>query len=466
MRRAAGSPPLQDEVSPLPDYEGAEVPAPGIGVPATLTQQHLHRSVSDIKSMPAAEVLAVAFLCSLLLGQVARVPLVSTDIKAARILLSDVVAAALAAWLFGSVLVAGRIRLDRPTTLFVGFVVINTLAIIVAAVRFDLTAGQVAFSSLYLIRWSLYAGAYLFALTALRAAAAPRLIRTAVGVCGVFAAFGIIQSIFLPNFAFIVYPDAIPYVDWDIQGNRLVSSFLDPNFAGAFIMFGLLFIHAQATDRRPSYPLLALFWIALILTLSRSSIIATVLGLGLLTFRTRSFRRLFVPLAGLAVVGTLVADRLIQFAATYNKLTLLEPSALARLSGWLLAWRVFTDNPLIGVGYNTFGIVRANYGSVAAGSMAFGSDGGILYMAAVSGIIGVALLGAALWRLMSLGWRTYQTRTLPSTVRVLGLTLHVWIPSLVVQSAASNSIFYPFIIGLLFLLGGLCARQYYEAVAP
>jgi hypothetical protein len=86
-------------------------------------------------------------------------------------------------------------------------------------------------------------------------------------------------------------------------------------------------------------------------------------------------------------------------------------------------------------------------------------------MAAVSGIVGVALLGAVLWRLSTIGWRTYQIKTLPRTVRVLGLTLHAWIPSLVVHSAASNSIFYPFIIGVLFLLGGLCARQYYEAEA-
>jgi hypothetical protein len=424
--------------------------------------QYLRRTASS-PGWAAAEVLVVVFLCSLVVGQVAKVPLVATDIKTARILLSDVLAAALAAWLFASALVAGRIRLDRNAALFAGFVVMNAIAIGVTAVRFDLTAAQVAFSSLYLIRWSLYAAVYVFALTALRPAAAPRLIRATVTVCAVFAGFGIIQSIFLPDFAFMVYPDAIPYVDWDVQGNRLVSTFLDPNFAGAFIMFGLLFIHAQGVDRKPSYPLLALFWVALILTLSRSSIIATFLGLGLLTFRTRSFRRLFIPFVCFVLIATLAADRLIQFAAAYNKLTLIEPSALARLGNWLVAWRVFIDNPLIGVGYNTFGIVRASYGSAAVGSAAFGSDGGILYMAAVSGIVGVALLGAVLWCLTALGWRTYQTRTLPQPVRVLGLTLHAWIPSLVVHSAASNSIFYPFIIGLLFLLGGLCARQYGEA---
>jgi len=423
-------------------------------------------SHTGVRSMPAAELLVLAFLCSLVLGQVAKVPLVSSDIKTARLLLSDLLTAALAAWLFASVLLAGRIRLDRTIGLFAGFVVVNLVAIGVTAVRFDLTPGEVAFSSLYLIRWSLYASVYLFALTAVRRSAGPRLIHAAVVVCGAFAAFGIIQSIFMPNFAFIVYPDAIPYIDWDIQGHRLVSTFLDPNFAGAFIMFGLFYAHAQAADRKPSYPLLALFWLALILTLSRSSIIAALCGLGLLAFRTRSFHRLFVPLLLFVLIAVLAADRLMQFAAAYNKLTFIEPSALARLGDWLLAWRVFIDNPLIGIGYNTFGIVRGAYGAVGVGSGAFGSDGGVLYMAAVSGIVGVALLGAGLWRLMAIGWRTYRIKQLPQNVRGLGLALHVWIPSLVIQSAASNSIFYPFIIGMLFLLGGICARQYYESTTP
>ena len=42
-----------------------------------------------------------------------------------------------------------------------------------------------------------------------------------------------------------------------------------------------------------------------------------------------------------ALIGTLAADKLIEFAASYHKLTLLEPSALSRLSSWLLAWQVF-----------------------------------------------------------------------------------------------------------------------------
>ena len=438
-----------------------------VSLPAGGIPQHRGlRKTGMVQTRSAAEVLAVAFLFSIMLGQIAKVPLISTQTKTAPILLSDLIAAGLCLWLVASILVAGRIRLDRVSVLLAGFVAVNTLAIAVSAVRYELTPSEIAFSSLYLARWTVYASLYLFALSALKTRSAPGLVRVALGVCGAFASFGILQAIFLPNFAFIIYPDAIPYIDWDVQGHRLVSTFLDPNFAGAFILFGLLFIHASGAARgRQSYSLLALFWLALILTLSRSSIIAALVGTSLLTFRTGNFRRLFIPLASFALVATLAGSRLIEFAAQYNKLTFADASALSRLVSWLLAWRIFTDNPVIGIGYNTFGFVRRLYGATAAGSAAFGSDGGLLYMAAISGVVGLALLGTVLWRLTTTGLRTYRTETLPSSVRVLGLTLHAWIPSLVVQSAASNSIFYPFIIGPLFLLGGLCARQYYESAA-
>jgi O-antigen ligase len=435
---------------------------PAGGIPQDLGA----RRTDIVPARSAAGILASIFFCSVLLGQVAKIPLIATETKTAPILLSDVIAGVLCLWLLASVLVAGRIRLDWPALLLSGFVAVNTLAIAVAAVRYGLTGAEVAFSSLYLVRWTMYAALYLFALTAIRRAAAPALIRLGVTVCTVFASFGIIQSALLPNFAFIVYPDAIPYVDWDVQGHRLVSTFLDPNFAGAFILFGLLFYHARraASGRQVILPL-ALYWTALLLTLSRSSIGAAIVGLGVITLRTGSLRKLFLPLALFAVVAWVAADQILEFAASYQKLSLTDPSALRRLTAWLLAWRIFADNPLIGIGFNTFGFVRAAYSSGASGNAAFGSDGGVLYIAAVSGLAGVALLGGALWRLWILGLRTYRTTSLPEPVRELGLTLHAWIPCLIVHSAASNSIFYPFIIGPLFLLGGLCARQYYAGSA-
>jgi hypothetical protein len=54
------------------------------------------------------------------------------------------------------------------------------------------------------------------------------------------AAFGIVQAAFLPNFAFIVYPEARELLDWDPQRHRLVSTVLEPNVAAGMIITVLL----------------------------------------------------------------------------------------------------------------------------------------------------------------------------------------------------------------------------------
>src|SRR3954468_4501798 len=167
-----------------------EVSLPAGGIPEYIGL----RKTAIVRTRSAAEVLAVAFLCSIMLGQIAKVPLISTETKTAPILLSDLIAAGLCLWLVASILVAGRIRLDRPSVLLGGFVAVNTLAIAVSAVRYELTPSEIAFSSLYLARWTVYASLYLFALSALKTRSAPGLIRVALGVCGAFASFGILQA--------------------------------------------------------------------------------------------------------------------------------------------------------------------------------------------------------------------------------------------------------------------------------
>src|SRR3954467_15971821 len=97
-----------------------------VSLPVGGTTQRLGmRKTGIVRTRSAAEVLAIAFLCSIMLGQVAKVPLISTETKTAPILLSDLIAAGLCLWLVASILVAGRIRLDRLSVLLGGFVAVN-----------------------------------------------------------------------------------------------------------------------------------------------------------------------------------------------------------------------------------------------------------------------------------------------------------------------------------------------------
>src|SRR3954462_3121256 len=73
----------------------------------TLSRETQTEPVAAIQVMTGAEVLVVIFLFAVLLGQVAKVPLVATETKTAPLLLSDIVAVALGLWLTASVLLSG-----------------------------------------------------------------------------------------------------------------------------------------------------------------------------------------------------------------------------------------------------------------------------------------------------------------------------------------------------------------------
>jgi putative inorganic carbon (hco3(-)) transporter len=193
----------------------------------------------------------------------------------------------------------------------------------------------------------------------------------------VFAGFGIIQAIFLPGFAQMVYPDSRLYADWDPQGHRLVSTFLDPNFAGAFIVIGLLIQLSLVSygERVAAWkPLLLLT--ALVMTLSRSSVLALFAGaLMIVAIRGVSRRALWLGAATLVLLSA-AAPALLRFAAKFNKLQV-DASALERLVTWTRGLRILADHPILGVGFNTYGFVQERYGFERSYAASYSIDGGL-----------------------------------------------------------------------------------------
>ena len=411
--------------------------------------------------------LAALLLILLPLGQLFRVPVFETGAKEAPLLIIDIVVAIAFGLMIAAAVRNGRFRVDLALGAVALFVIMNVAGVLWTTIRLGLEPGDTLVSLLYLARWTVYAGLYGFALTHLRARATGALSNVFLIACAIFAAFGAVQSVFLPNFAFIVYPDAISAVDWDRQGHRLVSTFLDPNFAGGFILMGLLLLHARgAVGARAPQLLIAGLWLTLLLTFSRSSVLAALVGVSWLTIKTRGRGAGIVPVLLAGVVVAVTAQYWISFATDYQKLTLSDPSALSRIGLWLLAARTFVDHPIVGVGYNTFGFVRAEYGEAVFGGASFAVEGGLLYLAAVSGLVGLALIAYLLWRIFRTGLDVYRRTSLQPEQRGLGLALSAWIPALLVHSLAANSIFYPFILAPFFLFAGLCAACLYQRPNP
>jgi O-antigen ligase len=260
----------------------------------------------------------------------------------------------------------------------------------------------------------------------------------------------------LPGFAQLVYAGSRPYLDWDPQGRRLVSTILDPNIAGAMLMSILLVELAQISvgARVARWKPLVLFT-ALVLTLSRSSAIGLVLGIGVIVAVYGIPKRLLRVAAVAFLLALAALPRLITFAASYGKFGL-DASALARLAAWGMAVRVFADHPWIGVGFNTYGfIVEREYGVPRLGVANYSADGGLLFAAVMTGVIGLALL---LWMFIVIYRRcaaVWRAKVASAEHRGIAIGTLASIVAIAAHSVFVNSLFTTFVMEIMWVLVGL-----------
>jgi hypothetical protein len=281
----------------------------------------------------------------------------------------------------------------------------------------------------------------------------------------VFAGFGILQSAFLPGFAQMVFPDSRVGVDWDYQGHRLVSTFLDPNFAGVMIaMVIAIQLALLAAGHQVELWKLVILGCALILTVSRSSVLSLLIGVALMTVGWGISRRVLRLSIAVALLMVPLLPWVINYAVSLNKFTV-DASALTRVVSWLMALRLVADNPLIGVGFNTIGFVQRAYGGTVEGGGAFGFDGGLLFVAVVSGILGLSVYSLMVVRVLKRCGRLYRDEELAPFERGLALGVASATVILVFHSLFVNSIVYPFLMHVTWVLWAMVAVLARSAVS-
>ena len=413
-----------------------------------------------------------ATIAVLSVGNLGRIPIFSTGGRDVPILVNDL---ALAGFLtIGALAISARhaLYLDHAAGLALVFAGLGALsAALGGRIAWDrvlrqvslvlpedvwLTVLSAAFVSIsYLVRWLFYFSAYVVVINTLRAGDVNRVWSALEATILGFAIFGIFQSAFLPGFAQIVYPDSRPQLDWDVQGRRLVSTFLDPNYAGAFIAIGLVVCLARLASgaRTPAWKLLVLA-VALVLTASRSSILALFVA-GFVMLMITGLSKRLLRAVGLAVLLVLLAlPKLIEFAASFHKLSI-DPSAMDRLTSWLHGWIVLRDHWVIGIGFNTWGYVSERYGWIRSFSATYGIDGGLLFVLVMTGVIGLALYVGMLWSMFRTSLRVWRDSRMSAEHRGLALGAAVSLPLIVVHSLFSNSLLLPFLMEPLWILWAL-----------
>jgi O-antigen ligase len=390
----------------------------------------------------------------MVVANLGRVPAFSTGDREAPVTFNELLIGIVVTVGLIGVIRAKSLRLDSIGIVALLFAAVGGISAVWTAQQYGFSIFELGVSLAYLARWMFYLSLYVM----LRALIGPRRAGSLWGAVElmliVFAVFGMAQAAFLPNFAQLVYPDSRVAFDWDVQGHRLVSTVLEPNIAGAMLMIGVLVqLSLISTGARVRNWRLLVLLVALVLTVSRSSAVGLVAGVAMIFAARGLSKRLIRIMAALGCLVLVALPKLLQLAIAYSKFDLgADSSAGARVLSWLRALRVFSDHPVLGVGFNTYGYMAERYGWPRIGAAAYGSDGGLIFIAAMTGIIGLAVYCCMLWLVLRRCRSVWRDPSATAEHRGLAIGAAAATVAIVVHSLFVNSILTTFVMELLWVL--------------
>ena len=276
---------------------------------------------------------------------------------------------------------------------------------------------------------------------------------------------GLAQLLFLPSLAKLV-----PF-GWDPHQHRLVSTWLDPNFFGAFLAATfpfILLIAAKlylARKRRTRniifktliifIPLLSLT--ALFFTQSRSSLLAlTAVGLIASPFIIMSLLRKKASIQLVIIAVSLIAITLLLAAVgafflksrLYGLLTI-DATAQLRLDSIKLAWTLAKQNAWLGVGYNAYQFAALDAGIISNFNIhsRAGTDNSLLALWITVGLPGLILFFtpfAFIAHVLFRRWLLFNSR--------LALAALISAATLLVHAQFVNSLLYSHLLITIIII--------------
>lgn len=331
---------------------------------------------------------------------------------------------------------------------FVVFFVVCTLSLAVNMPVLGIAKASIA--ALYIVRYSAYFLIYLI-VKSFDKSFQKKIYWIAI-VSGLF----ILLEGFLQYF---LYPSLrnLYYLGWDEHLYRMFSSFLDPNFLGAFLVLYFLFVLGlliKKNNRGQMKILLTIIacttLIAIRLTYSRDAYLMLLVGVIIFFMRTE-YKKLLGGLLLISCAIVVVASVFLYKPIEGTNLFRVT-SIYARVGSSITAWNIFLKNPILGVGYDAYRYAQERYGYLQGntwqqGHSGAGTDNSFLLVLATTGVIGLAVYLYFWFFVFKYIWSKRE--------KPMAIVAFSSIISLFVNSLFLNSLFYPFIIGWIWLIIGL-----------
>ncbi|QQG43791.1 MAG: O-antigen ligase family protein [Candidatus Daviesbacteria bacterium] len=259
----------------------------------------------------------------------------------------------------------------------------------------------------------------------------------------IIAVLGIAQLTFFPDLQFLAAANFDPHY------LRTVSTFLDPNFTGAFLSLTAIILWPKLFTKdtfKSNVWIFILIYITLLTTFSRGGYLSLVSGLLIISLINKSFKQVLLTIVLGAILLFSFQQYTLQVAAP-RKIDRAQ-SAAARLDTWQQGWNLFQRYPILGVGFNAYryALKQLNLADEQFLSKkgASTNDSSLLYVAATTGIIGLGFYLSFLGGILKLGW--YKISHLGGMILIGGLI------ALLSQGFFANTLFYPFLLIWIILI--------------
>jgi O-antigen ligase len=314
----------------------------------------------------------------------------------------------------------------------------------------NLGVNNLLVSSLYLVRWIAYALIYVI-VNEFNPKFKNKSSYLLLFSGSIVVALGFVQFFFYPSLRNLYY------LGWDEHLYRMFSTFLDPNFAGAFFvlffLFSLNFVvkHFQKKEVAKTLALFSISVSALVvsyLTYSRSALIMLITAAVTYLIIQRQKKLIVVVLIGLVAIIFLLPKSFTTEGTNFLRQT----SSLERLDSLQTGVNIFQQSPVFGVGFNAYryaqhkvGLNNIYWQITHSGA---GTDNGFLFVLTTAGIVGLCAFSYLLLNIFSLAKKNFR-KNMYSVVLFSGLA------GLIIDGLFVNSLFYVLILEWIWILSAL-----------
>lgn len=281
------------------------------------------------------------------------------------------------------------------------FIIMASLSLLLNFLRYSDT--ELFISALYIVRFVLFASLY-FVFKDVGLIFRQKIPKFMFLTGLIFILVGFLQYFIIPGLK------KYYYLGWDMHQDRIFSSFIDPNFAGAFLVMVFVFVIGLRDKIFPKkyswifYLFSILNFLAIVLTYSRGAYLMLLVCAIAYSFLTKSWKITLCLIISFAIVFLVLSPK---FGLESTNL-LRFASVEARIGSSETAIRIWRENPL-GVGFNAYRYAREQYGDhdiqrYGPSHAGAGVDNSFIFVLVTAGIIGLIAYIYLLFRILRLGY--------------------------------------------------------------